>query len=64
MNFTCDVDVLDDVKNIVVVDLPFPLGLQDVVHGAPDLTILLQRLPAFIIQETCILIFEQEKQLI
>ena len=50
MNFTCDVDVLDDVKDVVVVDLPLPLGLQDVVHGAPDFTSLLQRLPAFITQ--------------
>ena len=46
MSFTCDVDVLDDVEDVVVVDLALPFGFQDVVHGAPDLTRLLQRLPA------------------
>ena len=42
---TCDVDVLDDVEDVVMVDLAFPLGLEDVVHGAPDLTSLSHHLP-------------------
>ena len=50
-DFTSDVDVLDNVKDIIVIDLPLPLGLQDIVHDAPDLTGLLQRFPASIIQE-------------
>lgn len=48
MSFTCDVDVLDDVEDVVVVDLALPFGLEDMVHGASDLTVLLQRLPAIV----------------
>ena len=43
---TCDVDVLNDVEDVVVVDLAPPLGLEDVVHGAPDLASLRHHLPA------------------
>ena len=42
---TCDVDVLDDVEDVVVVDLALPLGLENVVHGAPNLTSLSHHLP-------------------
>ena len=62
INFTCDIDVLDDVKDVVVVDLALPFSLQDVVHGALDLTTLLQGLPAFIIQGHMHIIFELDKQ--
>lgn len=34
---TCNVDVLHDVKNIVVIDLSLPLCIQDVVNGAFEL---------------------------
>ena len=50
MNFTCNIDILNDVKYVVVVDLPSPFGRQDMVHGAPDLACLLKCLPAFIIE--------------
>jgi hypothetical protein len=33
-----------------------------VVHGAPDLPILLQRLPAFIIHDTCLLVSELDSR--
>jgi len=43
---TCDVDVLNDVEDVVVVDLAPPLGLEDVVHGASDLASLRHHIPA------------------
>ena len=45
---TCDVDVVDDAEDVVMVDLAFPLVLEDVVHGhgAPDLSSLSHHLPA------------------
>ena len=44
---TCDVDVVDDAEDVVMVDLAFPLVLEDVVHGhgAPDLSSLSHHLP-------------------
>ena len=36
-SFTCNVDVLHDVQDIVVIDLSSPLRVQDVIDGALEL---------------------------
>ena len=43
---TGDVDVLDDVEDVVLVDLPLLLSLQDVINGALEPTVVVHGLGA------------------